>query len=187
MKSTIVTFSGAIGSGKSSVSRAVAENLGWPCASFGDYVRKVASQRGLGQTRETLQTVGTSLIESGLEEFCRSVLSQVEWSIGQSLIVDGVRHVEALQTLRRITVPSQVLLVHVQMNPSQRKARLQQMEVPSSRLDEWEAHSTEVQVAMTLPELADLTIDGARPLKDLIHEVKEWVRGVVVTTPTQTR
>ena len=43
----IVTFSGGIGSGKSRVSKLVAELMGWPRVSCGDYVRSVALSRGL--------------------------------------------------------------------------------------------------------------------------------------------
>lgn len=178
MKPTILAFSGGIGSGKSSVSQAVADRLGWRRVSFGDYVRLAAKQRGLAQTRETLQAVGISLIDAGWERFCRAVLLQAEWRNGQPLIVDGVRHVEALQTLRRIAAPSQVLLVFVQLGTPERKARLEQMETSSSRLDEWDTHSTEVQVAAALPKLADLTINGSRSLDSLAREVEGWVRSM---------
>jgi hypothetical protein len=139
----------------------------------------VAVQRGLGQARETLQEVGGSLMEEGWEEFCSSVLSQVEWRIGQSLVVDGVRHVEVRQTLKRITAPSKVVLVFIQLGESERKARLDEAGTPSAHLEEWASHSTEVQVATTLPKIADLIVDGSRPLEDLAREVEQWVRDFI--------
>ena len=180
MSSVIVAFSGAIGAGKSSISKAVAQGLGWSRVSFGDYVRITANQRGLAETRESLQQVGTSLIEAGWENFCRSVLSQAEWQIGQSLIVDGVRHVEALETLRRITAPSEVVLVLVELSESERKLRLEEAGAPIESLDQWASHSTEVQVGTALPRVADLVIDGSRPLGEVARQVKEWVRSIHV-------
>ena len=54
----IVAFAGRIGAGKSSVSAAFAADLGWKFASFGAFVRKSASERGMDLSRESLQAIG---------------------------------------------------------------------------------------------------------------------------------
>jgi len=103
----ILAFSGGIGSGKSTLSSGVAEALEWPRVSFGRYVRAVALDRGLdAESREVLQEVGESLITAGWVPFCRAVLTQADWRPERSLVVDGIRHVEALQTLRALAAPS---------------------------------------------------------------------------------
>jgi len=176
MSPVIVTFSGPIGSGKSSLSQAVATRLGFSRVSFGDYVRLMGERRGVPQTRESLQKVGVSLIEAGWEEFCKSVLSQACWKVGQSLVVDGVRHVEAFESIQRITSPSLVVLVFVRLSESKRMFRLEQTGIPNAPLSKWDSHPTEIQVATALPEMADLSIDGSVPIKEGVDKVERLVR-----------
>ncbi len=57
----ILAFAGRMGAGKSSVSGAFAADLGWKFASFGAFVRKTATNRGIEHTRESLQAVGAEL------------------------------------------------------------------------------------------------------------------------------
>lgn len=179
MSPVIIVFSGAIGSGKSSLSQAVATRLGLSRVGFGDYVRMKAGQRGVPQTRESLQEVGASLIRAGWHQFCSSVLSQSGWKVGQSLVVDGVRHVEALQSLKRITAPSQVVLVFIRLSESERRSRLAQAGTPNAPLSQWESHSTENQVEATLPVIADLIIDGSLSLNEGALKVEQYVRSLL--------
>jgi hypothetical protein len=39
-----------------------------------------------------------------------------------------------------------------------------------------EEHPIEVQVGTVLPEMADLTVDGARPVEDLLQETVTWIQ-----------
>lgn len=45
MKPMVLGLAGRKGSGKSTLGKAIAEELGWPYASFGTCVRSVAAQR----------------------------------------------------------------------------------------------------------------------------------------------
>src|SRR4029077_15353862 len=45
----VLGFSGAIGSGRSELSRLVADKLKWPLLRFGDYLRALAGQDELAQ------------------------------------------------------------------------------------------------------------------------------------------
>lgn len=176
MRSLILTFSGPIGSGKSSLSKRVAKSLGWKYVSFGDYVRVVACQRGMGNSREALQNLGTSLIEElGRNNFCRSVLAQVNWTTGEDLVLDGIRHVEILDSLREVTKPSEVSLVFIKVEESDIKARASGKHPVQDR-SRVGRHSTEEQVHSTLSDLADLNVDGRKPVEDLVREAVMWVR-----------
>jgi dephospho-CoA kinase len=53
VKPVVLTFAGRIASGKSTLSRQIAVTLGWPWASFGDYVRAEATRRGFDPTSRT--------------------------------------------------------------------------------------------------------------------------------------
>ncbi len=174
----ILAFSGGIGSGKSTLSSGVAEALEWSRVSFGRYVRAVALDRGLdAESREVLQEVGESLITAGWVPFCRAVLTQADWRPERSLVVDGIRHVEALQTLRALVAPSVVALVHVVVSEAERSQRLRDKgfdDIEKLRLVE--VHSTEIQVTTSLPAHAAVTVDGRHPEQDLIDKIVRWVR-----------
>ena len=177
-RSIILAFSGSIGSGKSTLSTGVAQGLGWPQTSFGSYIRAIAAQNDLDTTsREVLQQVGADLVANGWEQFCSAVLAQAGWQAGMSLVVDGLRHVEALETMRALTHSSNVLLVYVALSRSEHLSRLTLMGIDNpARQRRIDTHSTEIQVATRLPSMADLVVDGARSADELINEILAWTR-----------
>lgn len=176
MRSLILTFSGPIGSGKSTLSKSVAQSLGWQYSSFGDYVREFASQRGVGHSREALQRQGASLIEEqGWDNFCKSVLVRADWEAGQHLVLDGIRHVEALDSLKEITKPSQLFLVLIELSGSELEAR-RSGRAGIENLRRIESHTTEEQVKNLLPKRADLVVDGRRRAEDVVNEVVQWAQ-----------
>ncbi len=176
MKSLVLGFAGGIAAGKSTLSERVAKELGVSRASFGNYVRHIARLRGLNGSREELQEVGQSLIELGWERFCRSVLAEANWELGQPLVVDGIRHAEAVDTLRSIVAPSRLLLVVIQADRATREERLRGRDPKGASLTQVEAHPTEEQINTSLPAIADLILDGARPVEELVHAVVLWLQ-----------
>lgn len=181
-KSLVVAFAGSIANGKSTLSGGVAKLLGWPRVGFGDYVRHVARSQGLDSSREVLQEVGATLIDQGWEEFCRAVLRQVPWEPGRPLIVDGIRHTEAVDVLRQLVAPSELLLVFIAVDVLTRKARLHQRGMTDHEyLQRVDVHPTEAQVWTVLSSVADLTVDGTRPMDDLLSEIVIWIQQHVST------
>ena len=175
MDNIVIAFAGRIGSGKSTVSRALAESLGFSRASFGDYVRTIAEQRGLTPNREVLQGIGTELIEQGWELFCKAVLSLARWEKGDSVIIDGIRHIEAIQTLIRITAPSKFVLIFISIKEGERKARLPRKGIYEKEEQiKIDSHSTEIQVNF-LKSKADLILDGTRPISELVSQVIKFI------------
>ena len=171
----VLAFSGKIASGKSTLSEEVAQALQWKRASFGDYVRTVAKSEGLEPSREVLQDLGASLATKP-EEFCRAVLTHYGWQSGEPLVIDGLRHKEILDALRRIVAPLEVRVVYLEIDDQRRHERLMQEEhVDEKKLSQVEAHSTEKQVANVLPNLADLTVSADRPVDDLVRDIVTWV------------
>src|SRR5689334_9105441 len=98
----VLAFSARQASGKSTVSTEIAEELGWPRAGFGDYLRRVAIERGRKTDREILQELGEHFVRDSLEQFCRDVLGSVGWMPGQGIVVDGIRHTQTMEVLRNI-------------------------------------------------------------------------------------
>ena len=180
MKPFVLAFSGSIGSGKSTLSLSLAQALNWPYVSFGNYVRSVALLRRLGESREILQEVGESLIQEGWEQFCKSVLAQATWKPGEPLVVDGIRHIEALEMLRLLVVPSELLLIHIMVNELTRQARLDKRSPDDyAKMERIEDHSTEVQVKSQLPQIADLIVSGEKPTDDSIREILIWIQNYI--------
>lgn len=176
MKPIVLGFAGSIASGKSTLSIEVASSLEWQRVSFGDYVRTLAQTQGLGDSREVLQAVGASLINHGMEQFCRAVLAQVNWQPGQPLVIDGIRHAEIVPILRQIVAPIDFCLIFVAVSEPIREARLRLRGLSSrQQWQQLEAHSTEAQVETVLAEMADLTIDSTRKIEDLVLEIVDWI------------
>jgi cytidylate kinase len=172
MVGVVVGIVGKIRSGKSSLSRSLADELKWPFVSFGDQVRSVAHQRGLDNSREVLQEVGENLVETEPRKFCEAVLAQADWQPGQSLIVDGIRHLKIVEILRDFVRPSVLRLIYVKTADDVRESRLATEICGRQDLERIEHHSTEEQVGTILPGLVDLTVDGEKPLGNLISEVR---------------
>ena len=176
MKPAIVCLCGGIGSGKTEVSTQLSKRLAWKRAGFGDYVRAVAIQRSIPEERESLQQLGESLIASSLRQFCAAVLDTAEWSPGEAAVVDGIRHVEALNVIRELVAPVTAPLIYLALPDEIRVARLSDAR-PSdgARLEQLDLHSTEVQVKTALREIADLVIDATRPRDEVVAEICEWL------------
>lgn len=177
MNPIVLAFAGAIASGKTALSQQVAETLGWPWASFGDYVRRATQQRGLDvSSRYLLQQVSDELIRGGWTTFCQGVLEQVNWHLGSPLVIDGIRHVEAFSTIRTLVFPQQVRLVLIDVPEAVRDLRLQARGVETNEQRHYEHHSSEVQVVQTLPALAQRIVDGTKPLDVSTRSIVAWVQ-----------
>src|SRR5260370_28400221 len=151
MKSAALAFSGQISSGKTTISLGVSNALGWKYASFGNYVRKVALQRKIpNPSRGILQEIGIDLINQGWPNFCFGVLADAKWIKGDSLVIDGIRHVDALKTLREILHPMNVYLIYVNLREEIRETRLSKVGVTPESLRSFDQHLTEMQVQKVL-------------------------------------
>lgn len=176
MKALVLAFAGRIASGKSTVSQKVASTLGWPWTSFGEFLRREAVREGLDpSSRKALQELGQKFIDSGWERFCRSVLRAAHWQRGQPLVIDGIRHAEAVETLKRFTAPVDVKLVFVATEEGVRRGRFR-VRKEGEDLNCAERHAVEIQSLETLPRIADFTIDGSLPEEECVAIIVAWVK-----------
>ena len=172
----VIAFAGKIGSGKTTISTAISKVLGCKRASFGDYVRQVASRRGLECTREILQYVGTEALETDKLEFCKNVLEYSGWSQGEPLVIDGLRHSETIPLLNQLVSPAQLRIVYMDIDEQSRFERLGiHGEVQMEVLTLADAHSSEQEAATILHNIADVIVDGRKPIENCVAAVLEWM------------
>ena len=173
---TLVCFSGQIGSGKSSVSTAVAFALGWRRTGFGDYLRAEVERGGGDPTsREALQDLGQRLVEADAEAFCRSVLVAGGFTPGDDFLIDGVRHVEIFRILTRLAKPS---IAHLLFLSADEAHRLERVRDRADKEDFARAatHRVEAELRDTLPALADVVINATQPFDDVVADCLAGIR-----------
>lgn len=179
MKAIVLGFSGKTSSGKTTLSAAVAEELGWPRVSFGDHVRRIAAGKTINVSRRNLQEIGASLIEADPVQFCEAVLAQSVWKPGQSLIIDGIRHQEIIGILRELVQPSTFRMVFIDIDNNTRKGRLKDEGISKMEMLKIDSHSTEHQVNTGLKESADFIVDGRKTIEMLLRDVINWMQNAI--------
>lgn len=178
---SVVCLSGRIGSGKSSVANALGEKLGWPCAGFGDYLRKELAQLGGdSNSRQALQDLGQSLVDKDAVGFCRAVIADSGFVPGGNLIIDGVRHANIQLCLREVVAPSTCKLIFLAANEEERLRRVARRPLGEADFARAEVHVAEADMNDLLPTMADCVIDGALPLEAVVEkcmeEIGSWPR-----------
>jgi len=74
------------------------------------------------------------------------------WNAGEPLVIDGIRHEEVIESLRKLVAPLEMRVVYLDVDDKQRLENLRKREedvTEGSRLVE--AHATEEQVKDRLP------------------------------------
>ena len=123
MTRVVVGLAGKSGSGKSTVAAALQMRFGFARVSFGDRVRYVAHQRTLPSDRGSLDVLGRALIdELGWDQFCESVLAGTE--LAARVVVDGIRHVAAQTTIRKLVAPARFGMAFVEIDEAVRLRHL---------------------------------------------------------------
>lgn len=184
MPKLVIGFSGRIGSGKTTLSRKLARQLGWLWTGFGDYVRAVARSRGLDtQSRQVLQSVGAEIIaDKGLRNFCQEVLSWAGWLPGDAIVIDGIRFGKAIEHISECVAPMRFVLVHLKLGDQTQAQRIAGRGAEDlSGLLQAETHFTEREVLDELPRHADLILEAELPLHEQLSAIRttfnlQWVQ-----------
>lgn len=155
---TVACFAGKIGSGKTSVTRAMAQCLNWRRVAFGDYIRAELARRGGNpEIREELQDLGQHLVDSDPVSLCRAVLGAGNFSPGEDLLVDGIRHAAVYRALVEIVKPSRTCLIYLGATDDVRSLRAAERgDAIAGAVD----HRVEAELATTLPTIADAVVEA---------------------------
>lgn len=174
----LLCFSGQIGSGKSSVSIAVADALGWKRTGFGDYLRaEIVHSGGHPGAREALQELGQSRVDADPVAFCRDVLDFGGFVADEGFVIDGIRHVGIYDVLVDLAAPASARLIFLQAGNITRAARVQ----PRSDHEDLvraELHRVEAELGNELPQRADAVINAELSFDEVvaacIDRAKTW-------------
>lgn len=174
--SLLLCFSGQIGSGKSSVSAAVAEALGWRRTGFGDYLRSEISRLGGDpKDRQALQDLGQERVDDDAAAFCRDVLSFGGFQPGDDFVIEGVRHVSIYEALAGLSLPSQVRLPFLGAGEATRASRVNSR-TDALDFDRASKHRVELELGTTLPERADGVVDADQTFEQVVSDCLSLVQ-----------
>lgn len=166
----LICLSGSIASGKTTLAGAL--QIAFPCSArlaFGDVVRRRVLIAKRKPTRRNLQDMGLQLIAEGWSPFVDDLLSDLTID-PEVLIVEGIRHQEAVDTLTERLPIRKLLLIYVEVGSKQRRQRL-------ACLGETEG-ATEHPVERDVNGLratADLVVSTQQPVEKLVERVRRII------------
>lgn len=169
---SIIIFSGLPETGKTTLSRRLALELGCKFVSFGDFVRQEAARQGIvNPTRQDLQDLGQQLVKTSPERFCQRVLESVKFTPGEALVMDGLRHKKVLDVLSQITHNQPIKLIYLTASAEIRRRRCPQ-DIDLASVD---SHEVESRSETEIKPLADLVIDTHNQI-NAVESISDWVR-----------
>lgn len=172
----LLCFSGAIGSGKSSVSASIGEVLGWPRTSFGDYVRaEVARIGGDSTSRQILQDFGQARVEADAVAFCHDVLEYGGFKPGMNFIIDGVRHLNIYSILTRLAEPTKARLIFLAVDDVSRARRVEKRGDRADLVNA-ERHRVEAGLRESLPQAANAIVDASKSFATVVDECLKYAK-----------
>ncbi len=169
----IVGLSGQAGSGKSTLAQFLADRLDGETASFGDFVRHLASAQGASAERRSLQEIGEIAVRKGAGAFVADFIAWAAPSPGRAFIVDGIRHIVIDEAMRAWSASAGRSYVAVAVTaPDDVRADRRTMG-DRAALAMLDAHPVEQESVTALPSVADLVVeenwDGDAVLKSILE------------------
>lgn len=160
-----IGIAGPIASGKSTVIECLSRMRLCHVVSYGDYVRAVATSRGIERSRDALQALSNELLgEYGHSGLAELVIRSRNWGQDLPLIIDGVRHVEAIEAIKQILEPIPTHLVFVRTPIKVRMERIKLRDsIAQKTAKQQDLHDTELEVSERLRYFADTVVDGTNP------------------------
>jgi cytidylate kinase len=170
---SVICLSGAPGSGKTTIAKALTAHTGFQFGSFGDYVRARAREQGLSTERDSLQRLGQSLVDQGPQNFCKATLDWLEWAPPRGLILEGLRHVSIYEALRTLVHPIQVFLVYIEVDRNLQRARLKSRS--GEELSEALTTDPTEREVSSLRNRADLVVSSPDTSESAVAAIVSWI------------
>jgi dephospho-CoA kinase len=166
----VIAIAGRIGVGKTTVSRGLAHSLEADWVSFGGYLRRLSRELGREPSREALQDLGNALIRTGWLSFCSAVLHMDGWVGRSALVVDGVRHVRAIEALEELAGPD-VRVFYLDVDDEERARRLESRGLDIQMVRQLEADSTESEHGEVRVRATDV-VDANGTSESIIQKIR---------------
>ncbi|MGB7290957.1 MAG: AAA family ATPase [Thermodesulfobacteriota bacterium] len=172
-------MTGKICSGKSTVLKAISEEIHWPIISFGSYVRHIAQGRMLPSKRNIYQALGAELYQTlGPKKFLIEVMRFHLKSDQENILFDGVRHESILKEIQNAFNIIYIIFLNADV-------KLRYKRLPTKRSNSEEKlsfeeflkidnHPVEVEIE-SLRKQANVIIDSSKPLKEILSEIHEFI------------
>jgi hypothetical protein len=177
MPRLVACFSGGIASGKTTVTEALAAELGWPRTTFSNYLRHVLAQQGNDDpSRSDLQDLGQSLVRSDPEQFVKNVLQQGGFRVDQNFLLDGIRHIDIYHRVQRLVAPSRFCLIHLGAAEDVLAFRSAGRGDAHADFARAQRHAVERELTTSLPAAADYVVDASLPLDAVVEQSREAIR-----------
>ncbi len=143
--------------------------------SFGDHLRSVADDFGIEPSRENLQQLGKDAICCGWAPFVHAVLAGAPAGTEGGIVVEGVRHKEAISTVRTQVAPLPVVLVFLTLSPHQRLGRLAEKGITADEGTQIDKHEIEIEVR-EVSEAADFRVDAGPPIAEVVASIVDRLK-----------
>ena len=168
----VACFSGRIGSGKTSITQILSTALGWPRAGFGDYLRaRIAREGGDPNSRQVLQDLGQSLVDTDPDGFCLDVFKSAKFQPGGNLLLDGIRHVDIKNRIAALVAPSRTILIHLTLDDAELLKRVESRSQGNVDLARAEKHRVKSELVNSLPQIADRVVDANLSIQALARNL----------------
>lgn len=169
----IIALAGPSKSGKTTLAKRLAASLRVPFSSFGDHVRKEARRRGFSSApSHQLQELGLEMVKTNIEGFCKAVLEEGGSAAGHGLILDGIRHMDALAAIKTLAPQQQVKLVYLESSVAD---RMERSSFSARELEEIDSHPVESDRVL-LKSAADLVLNSSPNSDECFEALLAWVR-----------
>jgi len=172
----IIAVTGMPGSGKSTVSRALSQELSAPLFVMGDLVRDEVARRGLPLTAENIEQVATELRSRyGRGAVGVLLLERLKDIRAGYIVVDGLRSPEEVEALRSLA-PTCVVAVHAAPLIRLRRYLSRSREGEKGFDTFWlrERKNLEYGIGNVIA-MADFVIDNEGGIEELMASVKRIV------------
>ena len=180
MTGRVLALSWAIGAGKTTLAKELSAALDADLVGFGNEVRRYAKEIGADENdRSVLQKLGQAMVLSDCSGFVRKVLgrSPRQLQAGSddlNLIVQGIRHIEVFNELKKHIGGRSLHLIDVVTPTSLREERLMDRDKVDRRLvGRYDNDITEAQVARILPQYAHCEVQGDVPVAFQVATVRQ--------------
>lgn len=155
----------------------LAEALGSRRRSFGGVVREHAIASGMSVDRASLQTLGESIIANeGWTAFCRDVVDDLS---GEPVVVDGVRHIGAVDGLADLAAGGFLAMVFVDASHDVRATRVARRDgITRGDFEAAQDHPNEGELLLVSQRatlVVDNSTDGEQALDSIVRTIVHHV------------